>query len=212
LRLLLVALALLGLGAHACELFVQPGIGLGLDTRHFCFEGESGGLFGLLTGFDLGPFAKQLDFPLRVFVGAPRFGGFLAQPFELREETGFGFGTDARDFAFERASRFLVGLSPRFLVARRVLLLESCAFGFLAHPRDLGIQVRIGFGADALHFFSELAGGGFLSRHARFLRGEFAKGFGFELRLRLSETRFAGFFAESIELATQACLCLFADA
>src|SRR6185369_6587210 len=109
----------------------------------------------------------------------------------------------ARDFVFERASRFLVGLAPRFLVACRVLLLEPRAFGFFTQPRDLGIQMRIGLGADALHFFSELAGGGFLSRHARFLSGEFAKRFRFELRLRLSETRFTGFFAKSIELAAQ---------
>jgi hypothetical protein len=212
LRLLLLALDLLGLGTHARELFVQPRIGLGFDARHFGFEGKRGSLFGLLTGLDLGAFAKQLDFPLRVFVGAPRFGGFFAQTFELREQSGFGFGTHARDFAFERASRFLVGFTPRFLIARRVLLLAARAFGFFTQTRDLGIEARLGFGTDALHFFPELAGRGFLSHHARFLRGEFAKRFRFQLRLRLSKTRFTGFFAESIELAAQTCLRLFADA
>jgi hypothetical protein len=33
---------------------------------------------------------------------APRLGGFLAEALELGEQTSFGFGAHARDFAFER--------------------------------------------------------------------------------------------------------------
>jgi hypothetical protein len=126
----------LSLGAHSRELFVQAGIGLGLHAGHFRFEGTSGSFLGLLTRFDLGPLAEQLDFLLRVFVSAARFGGFFAEPFELGEEAGFRFRADASDFALEHAGGLLIGGVTGFLVARVVvvtsLLLEPGAIGFFA--------------------------------------------------------------------------------
>ena len=195
----------------------KPGIGLGLDAGDFRFERASRGFFGLLTGFDLGALAEQLDFLLRVFVRAARFGGFLAQPLELGEQAGFRFGAYARDFGLERAGGFLIGGVAGFLAIARVvvvpgLLLEPRALGLFTHAREFGVQPGIGFLAHALHFFLELVGRGFLRGHAGFLRGQLAQRLGFELRLRLRETRFGGFLAESIELAAKTGFGLFADA
>jgi hypothetical protein len=82
----LLALHLLGLGLDAGELFVQSRIGLGLDAGDFRLQRARRRLFGLRSGFDLGAFAQQLDFFLRVLVRAARFGRFLAQPLELGEQ------------------------------------------------------------------------------------------------------------------------------
>ena len=219
LRLCLLAFALLGLCAHPRELFVQAGIGLGLHAGHFRFERASGGFFGLQTGFDLGPLAEQLDFLLRVFVSAARFGGFLAQPFELGEEAGFRFRAYARDLALERAGGLLIGGVAGFLRGR-IACVSSCRACCSSRarsdssrtPRQLGVQSCLGFLAHALHFFPELVGRGFLGGHARFLRRQLAQRLGFELGLRLRETRFGGFLPKPIELAAKTGFRFFADA
>jgi len=92
------------------------------------------------------------------------------------------------------------------------LLLEPGAIGFFTKPGNFGIQPGIGFRAHALHFFAELVGRSFLGRHARFLCSQLAQGLGFELRLRLCETRFGRFLPKPIELAAKTGFRLFADA
>ncbi len=76
-------------------------------------------------------------------------------------------------------------------------------FGFGANTGELGIELRIGVGADACDLGLELARGRFLRHHPGFLCGEFAERFGFELRLRLGQAGFCGFLAEALEVRAQ---------
>ena len=204
----------------AFELLVQARVGLGPDACDLALEGARRGLFRFLAGFLLGGAAEYFDFPLRLLVGETRVGGFLAKTFELGQEAGFSLGMDTGDFGLERARGFLVGRSSRFLrfgVAARVavvphLLIVSRPFGFFAHTNELGVEACIGLGSDPLDFGFELVRGLLLRGHPGFLRGQFAQGLGFHLRLRLRQPRFGGFLPQSLELAVKAGFGLLADA
>jgi hypothetical protein len=91
------------------------------------------------------------------------------------------------------------------------LLLVPHALVVFADPSEFGVEPRFGFLADASHFGFELARGGFLCSHSRFLRGQLAQRLGFELRLRLRETGFRGFLAKAIQLAAETRLGFFTD-
>ena len=73
-------------------------------------------------------------------------------------------------------------------------------FGLGTDARELGVELGVGIRPDARDLGLELARGILLRRHPRFLRGELAQGLGFELRLRLRESRFCGFLAQSLQV------------
>ena len=170
-----------------------------------------------LARFFSGDLAQPLDFLLRLLLREPRLGRFLTQAFELGDQLRVRVGLDAHDFALERTRgrflRRLPGFSVATDVAREIVGLRTLPriFGFGAYARELRVELRIGVGADTCDFGFELASGGFLRRHARFLRGEFAQRLGFELGLRLCQARFGRFLAQALEVCPETSLGLGAD-
>jgi hypothetical protein len=85
-------------------------------------------------------------------------------------------------------------------------------FGVGAEASEFSIDFGVSVGPDARDFGFELAGRGCLRRHARFLRGELAQRFGFELGLRLCESCLGGFLAQAFEIGSEPSLGFGADA
>ena len=103
LRLLVETACLVGLEADALDLLLQLCVGFGLDACDFRLERARGRFLRRLPGFFGGHFAQPLDFLLRLFLGEPCFGGFLAQALELGDQIRIRVGLDASDLALERA-------------------------------------------------------------------------------------------------------------
>jgi hypothetical protein len=190
LRHLVEAAGLFGLRAHPFDFRLQVCVGLGPDAGDFRFECDRGSLLGRLPCLFGRDFAKPLDFLLRFLLSEPCFGGLLAQSLELGDQIRIGICLGACELGLELAcGRFLgclVRLSIAIDVAREIRG-PSCLLGLGAKTREFGVEFGVSVCPYACHFGFELVGGGRLRRHARFLRGELAQGFGFELGLRLCE-------------------------